>query len=107
TELRLPMRQLSSADNLKAFSATSSHNGVEVSVDSAKANQGSYTVKVDQLAQAHSLATRETVTDKDKTPIGTGKLTITVGDKTETITIDRSNNSMQAFTNAMNKDGVG
>lgn len=107
TELRLPMRQLSSADNLKAFSATSSHNGVEVSVDSAKANQGSYTVKVDQLAQAHSLATRETVTDKDKTPIGTGKLTITVGDKTETITIDSSNNSLQGLANAINKAGVG
>lgn len=107
TELRLPMRQLSSADNLKAFSATSSHNGVEVSVDSAKANQGSYTVKVDQLAQAHSLATEETVADKDKTPIGTGKLTITVGDKTETITIDSSNNSLQGLANAINKAGVG
>lgn len=107
TELRLPMRQLSSADNLKAFSATSSHNGVSVTVDSAKANQGSYTVKVDQLAQAHSLATEETVADKDKTPIGTGKLTITVGDKTETITIDSSNNSLQGLANAINKAGVG
>src|SRR5690554_776268 len=107
TELRLPMRQLSSADSLKAFSATSSQSGVSVSVDSTKANQGSYSVYVDQLAQAHSLATKATVADKNTTSIGSGKLTITVGDKSETITVDSSNNTLQGLANAINKAGVG
>ena len=107
TELRLPMRQLSSADNLKSFSATSSNEGVSVSVDSTKANRGSYTLNVKQMAQAHSLATVGTFADKDKTSVGTGKLTITVGDKTETITIDSSNNSLQGLANAINEAGIG
>ena len=35
TELRLPMRQLGSADAMRAFSATSSGSNVNVSVDSS------------------------------------------------------------------------
>ena len=42
TELRLPMRQLSAPDNLKAFSASSSNEDIAVSVDSTKANRGTY-----------------------------------------------------------------
>ena len=42
TELRLPMRQLSAPDNLKAFSANSSNEGIAVSVDSTKASRGTY-----------------------------------------------------------------
>src|SRR5690606_31781027 len=102
TELRLPMRQLAAADNLKSFSATSSNEGVSVNVDSAKANRGSYTLQVKQMAQAHGVATTGTFTDKNNTPIGTGRLTIAVGDKTETITIDGSNNSLQGLANAIN-----
>src|SRR5690606_9332468 len=48
-----------------------------------------------------------TFADKDKTSVGTGKLTITVGDKTETITIDSSNNSLQGLANAINEAGIG
>ena len=46
TELRLPMRQLGSADAMKSFSATSSSGNLEVSVDSSVANRGSYNVKI-------------------------------------------------------------
>src|SRR5690606_29069016 len=106
TEMRLPMRQLSSPDNLKAFSATSSNDNVAVTADSTKVARGSYSVKVDSMAQAQSLAST-TFADKDKTPLGTGKITIAVGDKTKTLTIDSSNNTLQGLANQINEAGIG
>ncbi|MDR9426323.1 MAG: flagellar cap protein FliD N-terminal domain-containing protein, partial [Marinobacter sp.] len=58
TELRLPMRQLSSPDNLKAFSASSTNEDIGVSVDSTEASKGSYSVEVTSLASAQALASR-------------------------------------------------
>lgn len=106
TELRLPLRQLSSADNLKAFSGTSSHDGVEVSVDSTKASRGSYSVTVDSLAQAQSLASA-TFADTDTTAVGNGTLTITVGGQSKTLTIDSSNNTLQGLADEINEAGIG
>lgn len=106
TELRLPMRQLSAADNLKAFSATSSNEDVEVTVDSTKAGQGSYTVNVLNLAQSQSLASG-TFSDRDATPVGTGTLTIAAGDKSATLTIDGSNNTLQGLADEINEAGIG
>ncbi|UQG61711.1 flagellar filament capping protein FliD [Marinobacter sp. M3C] len=107
TELRLPMRQLSSAGNLKAFSATSSNEDIGVSVDSAKASRGSYSLDVTSLATAQALASQDVFADRDTTSVGEGKLTIAVGDKTANITIDSSNNSLQGLANAINDAGVG
>lgn len=106
TELRLPMRQLSAPDNLKAFAATSSNDDVVVTLDSAKASTGSYTVQVDSLAQSQSLASN-TYADKDSTAVGTGSLTLTVGDQSKTITLDSSNNTLQGLASAINDAGVG
>lgn len=106
TELRLPMRQLSSPDNLKSFSASSSNEDVAVTLDSAKASRGSYTVTVDSLAQAQSLASG-TFEDKDSTPVGTGSMTIFVGGENKNITIDSSNNTLQGLADAINEAGLG
>lgn len=106
TDLRLPMRQLSSPDNLKAFSGTSSNDGVSVSVDSSKASQGSYTVTVDSLAQAQSLASGN-FADRDTTAVGSGSLTVSVGGKTTTLDIDSSNNTLQGIAQAINEANVG
>ena len=106
TELRLPMRQLSAPDNLKAFSATSSNQDVGVSIDSTKASRGSYSIQVDSLAQAQSLASA-TFADKDSTAVGTGSLKLTVGDQTTTINVDSGNNTLQGLANAINDAGAG
>ncbi|HEA54235.1 flagellar filament capping protein FliD [Marinobacter antarcticus] len=107
TELRLPMRQLSAADNLKAFSATSSNEDIGVSVDSTKASRGSYSLDVTSLASAQALASRDVFADRDTAPVGEGTLTLSVGDKAATITIDSSNNSLQGLANAINDAGAG
>lgn len=106
TELRLPMRQLSSPENLRAFSATSSNEDVAVTVDSTKASRGSYSIRVDSLAQSQSLASGS-FDSKDATTLGTGSLTIQVGDQTKTITVDGSNNTLQGLANAINEANVG
>ena len=106
TELRLPMRQLSAADNLTAYSATSSNDSVEVSVDDSKAGRGSYTVEVLALAQSQSLASA-TFADKDATTVGTGTITLKSGDASKTITIDGTNNTLQGLANEINESGIG
>ncbi|WP_111496544.1 flagellar filament capping protein FliD [Marinobacter bohaiensis] len=105
TELRLPMRQLSAADNLKSFSASSSNEDVAVTVDSTEASRGSYTVQVDSLAQAQSLASG-TFEDRDATPVGTGTLSISVGGETKLIDIDSSNNTLQGIADEINDSGL-
>jgi len=107
TELRLPMRQLSSADNLKAFSATSSNDNIGVSVDSTKASRGSYSLNVTSLASAQALASQAVFADRDTASVGQGTLKLSVGDKVKEITIDSSNNTLQGLANAINEANAG
>jgi len=107
TELRLPMRQLSAPDNLKAFSANSSNQDIGVSVDSTKANRGTYSVEVTSLAGAQALASRDVFADRDATSVGQGALTLSVGDKTTSITVDSSNDTLQGLANAINDSDAG
>jgi len=107
TELRLPMRQLSAPDNLKAFSANSSNEDIAVSVDSARANRGTYSVEVTSLASAQALASRDVFADRDATSVGQGTLTLNVGDKTTNLTIDGSNDTLQGLANAINDSNAG
>ncbi|HCW90442.1 MAG TPA: flagellar cap protein FliD [Marinobacter sp.] len=107
TELRLPMRQLSAPDNLKAFSASSSNEGIGVSVDSARASRGTYSVEVTSLASAQALASQAVFADRDSTSVGQGTLQLSVGDKITNITIDNSNDSLQGLANAINESGAG
>lgn len=106
TELRLPMRQLSSPDAMRSFAATSSNDDVAVTLDSKNASRGTYSVSVGTLAASQSLAST-VFADKDTTSIGTGELTITTGDTTKTLTVDGSNNSLQGLATAINELNMG
>ena len=107
TELRLPMRQLSAPDNLKAFSASSSNEDIGVSVDSTKANRGTYSVEVTSLASAQALASQTVFADRDSTSVGQGTMQLSVGDKVTDITIDSSNDTLQGLANAINEADAG
>lgn len=106
TEMRLPMRQLGSAEAMKSFSAESSGGNVSASVDASKASRGTYSLDVSQIAEAHALAFAETP-DRDSTSVGAGNLTIQVGDKTTDISIDGSNDTLQGVANAINDSDAG
>lgn len=107
TELRLPMRQLSSPDNLKAFSASSSNEDIGVSVNASKASRGTYNVEVTSLASAQALASQTVFADRDATSVGQGELQLSVGDKITNITIDSSNDTLQGLANAINESDAG
>ncbi|MDO6443691.1 flagellar filament capping protein FliD [Marinobacter sp. 2_MG-2023] len=107
TELRLPMRQLSSPENLTAFSASSSNEDIGVTVDSTKASRGTYSVEVTSLAGAQALASRDVFADRDSTSVGQGTLTLSVGSNTVDITIDDSNDTLQGLANAINEADAG
>ncbi|MDX1552107.1 MAG: flagellar filament capping protein FliD [Marinobacter sp.] len=106
TELRLPMRQLGSADAMRSFSAESSGGNVSASVDSSIASRGSYNINVSQMAQANALAF-QSMADRDSTSVGSGTLTLAVGDKTTNITIDDSNDTLQGVANSINDADAG
>ena len=101
------MRQLSSPDNLKAFSASSSNSDIGVSVDSTKASRGTYSVEVTSLASAQALASQAVFADRDSTSVGQGTLQLSVGDKITDVTIDSSNDSLQGLANAINESDAG
>lgn len=107
TELRLPMRQLSAPDNLKAFSASSSNEDIAVSVDSTKASRGTYNVNVTSMASAQALASQAVFADRDSTSVGRGTMTLSVGDKVTNITVDSSNDTLQGLANAINDSDAG
>lgn len=106
TELRLPMRQLGSADAMKSFSATSSGGNVSASVDASQASRGTYNLNVETIAESHAMAFAS-VADRDATSVGQGTMTLQVGDKTTNISIDESNDTLQGVANAINDSDAG
>ncbi|PCM45269.1 flagellar filament capping protein FliD [Marinobacter sp. ANT_B65] len=107
TELRLPMAMLSSQESLTAFSASSSNEDIGVTVDSATASRGNYSVEVTSLASAQALASRDVFADRDSTSVGQGTLTLSVGSNTVDVVIDDSNDTLQGMANAINDANAG
>ena len=109
TELRLPARQLSDPTAIQRFEGQSSGGAVDVEVDSAEASRGNFSVEVEQVATAQSLATSQDdlFPDRDSTAVGEGELTFEVGDRSETITLDEDNNTLNGLANAINESDVG
>lgn len=104
--LKEPADALKEPDALRSFKGESSSDAVSVSVDDAEAEKGNYSVDVKQTAEAQALST-QTYADRDSTAVGTGDLTFNVGDKTETITLDESNNSLNGLASEINDSDMG
>ena len=106
SSLEGPAQALTDPTALRSFKGESSNEAVSVSVDDATAEKGSFTVDVNQLAQAQALAS-DTYADRDSTPIGTGDLTFDVGDKSTTITLDENNNTLNGLASEINNADMG
>lgn len=105
--LRAPMEQLSTPEGLKAFTAASSNEAVVgMSIDASKANRGSYSLDVKQLAQAQSLASGM-FADRDTTTVGTGTLTLNVGGVSTDIALDGTNNTLEGMAASINEANAG
>lgn len=107
TDLRLPSRVLSLSSAVKQIEGKSTQSAIGVEANSS-AKPGQYTMEVSQLAQAHSIKAATAYASQD-TVIGTGTLTLNIGDKTTNITIDNTNNTLKGVVDAINaesKSGV-
>ncbi|MCM1129987.1 MAG: flagellar filament capping protein FliD [Alistipes senegalensis] len=112
---------LSSISKYQKTTATSSNEDIATISAGARAANGSYSLKVDQLAQSQKLVANG-VADR-KAAIGSGKITIDFGeyvtadDKSvsfksnsagvKTIDINESNNTLEGIRDAINAAGIG
>ncbi|KAA1175192.1 flagellar filament capping protein FliD [Marinobacter salinexigens] len=105
--LKEPLDALSDIDSMRAFVGSSSNESVATaSVDVSSASRGSYSLDVQQLAQAQSLASAS-FADRDTTAVGTGTLSLNVGGTVTDITVDGSNNTLDGLAAAINDSNAG
>jgi flagellar hook-associated protein 2 len=96
--LQASLTTLSNGQMLNDFSATASGTGLTATAG-AGAVAGSYSVDVAQVASAQVLTSEGL---DAASPLGTGTLTLSVGGKSSTITIDNSNNTVSGIAAAIN-----
>ena len=102
---------LSNLTSLTAFSqrlATSGNSDLYTATAGSTAASGSYEIDVQQLAQAHKIASQAYA--DTTSAIGTGTLTFQFGDPTkaaQTVTIGAANDSLQGIRDAVNAAKIG
>ncbi|PID42456.1 MAG: flagellar capping protein [Proteobacteria bacterium] len=101
TDLRLPARTLGNPSAMKELTFSSSSSAITGTISSSS-QKGNYTIEVSALAQAHAISTGA-FQDDDTTTLGTGKLTLQVGNQASVdITVDSSNNTLSGIADAIN-----
>jgi len=83
-------------------STTSSDEDVFTASSASDASTGSYDVEVVALAKAQQLASAA-FADGSTSPVGTGTLTITYGEKSFDVAIESGNNTLAGVRDAINK----
>ena len=85
---------------------TSSNPEVVEAIATSGAQPGKHTLVVDKLAMSHQVAS-QSFEEKD-TRINEGKIFLSIGEgDLETIVIDKTNNTLQGFVDAINKRDMG
>ncbi|MEJ2062847.1 MAG: flagellar cap protein FliD N-terminal domain-containing protein [Reinekea sp.] len=80
SDMQGSLSSLAKASTIQSTSASSSNDSVLTATTNTTAQPGSYRIEVDEIAQAHSLASKQFSTVDDA--IGTGTLTIKLGTTT-------------------------
>ncbi|MCP1726427.1 flagellar hook-associated protein 2 [Natronospira proteinivora] len=105
SELRDGMSSLRDASAFRNREATSTNEEVFSASATRQASEGNYSVQVEQLARAQSLAS-DAFDDAD-THVGTGTLSITAGNSSFDVDIDENNNSLAQVRDAINEAANG
>jgi flagellar hook-associated protein 2 len=92
-----------STDFHRKAAASSDATALTATADST-AESGSFNVVVDALAKAQSVRSTTFATATDA--IGTGTLTLTVGEKETAVTVDATNQTLTGLKNAINASGA-
>ncbi|MFQ5780202.1 MAG: flagellar filament capping protein FliD [Nitrospiria bacterium] len=102
SNLKSALDALKDLSSFRARSATSGDTTIVKASAGDSAVNGSYSVEVKQLAQAHKLSSVGFATS-NATTVGTGTLTISVGTgNTTSVTIDSTNNTLEGIRDAIN-----
>jgi flagellar hook-associated protein 2 len=99
--LQSAMASISDGSAFSAHSVSSSDTDILNATATGTAVGGSYKIEVTQLASA--LKASSGAFEKNTTAVGTGTLSISVGDKTMDLSIDSTNNSLASIRDAINK----
>jgi flagellar hook-associated protein 2 len=97
---------LSLSSTFTAMKATSTNSSLFTATVGYSTMAGSYNIKVNQLAQAHSLELANAVDKNAQFNDGTLKITVGSGVSRE-IAIDSTNNTLEGIAAAINKAGAG
>ena len=103
SELQSSLEAFGDDDLFSSFSADSASEDRFTASASPSAAPGSYDIEVVQLAQAQRLASGA-FADAD-TPVGTGTLSLQIGDASFDLTIDENNNTLAGIRDAINALG--
>lgn len=82
------------------FTAQSSNTNIVMATANLSAQEGSYQIKVNQLAQSQSMYSKSYNSLNDI--VGTGTLSININGNVTNIAIDNSNNTVSGIVNAIN-----
>lgn len=104
--LKIKAYSLSTSTSFQAKTATVSDDTAMSVTANTDATAGSYTITVNRLAQAHREQSQG-YADINATAIGTGAVTVGVGEAAKAITVDGTNNTLSGLKDAINRAGVG
>lgn len=99
--LRGALSSLKTLDVFSTRSATSSNDAVFTATAGTKAVPGSYQVEVVQLARAHQISSNP-FADGSGHVVGTGTLTLSLGEQSFSLTIDESSSTLAGIRDAIN-----
>jgi flagellar hook-associated protein 2 len=98
--LKLALPALEDAGQLAGFAATVADKNIATATTSASAVAGQYSLQVNNLATTATLTSAPVASAA--TALGTGTLTIAVGNASTSITVDSTNNSLAGIAAAIN-----
>lgn len=93
---------LSRVSLFNSRAATISDSTVATVTASTSATPGEYQVSVESIARSHQMLS-QSFADTDTTRLGTGTLTFTAGNKTLSVNVDSSNNTLAGLRDAINR----
>ncbi len=108
SDLKSTVASLTDSSEFFTLKAKSSDNTIFTAQADATAVEGTYTIEVQQLAQAQSLATTASVTDLSQV-IGTGQLSFSFADDgyTAVKTVDITDGTLSGIRDAINSAEIG
>jgi len=99
--LRTAAKDMDNENEFFSYSASSEDTDILTGTATSNAIAGSYDIKVDQLARAHTIRLAGTYSSTDT--LGTGTLTIKVGDNDSVdVDVTSSNNTISGLANEIN-----